>query len=337
MADLQPGDRLDNYELKELLAKSGMASIFRAENTENAGVVALKVPHIHFEGDVVFFERFRREQEIGQRLDHPGLVKVLPKGKSSRMYLAMELVDGKSLRAILSAEKTLPVERALDIARQLANVLVYLHANGVVHRDLKPENILVTPDGKVKLIDFGIALDDAARRLTWFGLSSTIGTPDYMAPEQVNGRRGDVRTDVYALGTMLYEMLTGELPFVGGNAQILLRSKATEDPRPPRAVVPDLDPNLEEIIMHAIERDPRDRYPRAAEMLAELENPASVVPRDRSHILARRARFLGLPRRALFPSFLVLAIASLFALIWATHRHSTRSEAPFRGTGVDSP
>src|SRR5262245_8412947 len=120
MADLQSGDRLDQFELKDLLARSGMASIFQAVDTETGKVVALKVPHLHFEGDVVFFERFRREQEVGQRLNHPGVVKVFPKGNTSRTYLAMELVDGKSLRAIMSEEHRLPVERALDITRQMA-------------------------------------------------------------------------------------------------------------------------------------------------------------------------------------------------------------------------
>lgn len=327
MPDLQPGDRLDHYQLKELLAKSGMASIFEAVDTETGKPVALKVPHLHFEGDVVFFERFRREQSVGERLEHPGVIKVFPARKTSRMYLAMELVEGKSLRALLDAERRLPLERALDLARQLAGVLVYLHANGVVHRDLKPENILVSPEGKVKLLDFGIALDETARRLTWFGLSNTVGTPDYMAPEQVNGRRGDVRTDIYALGTILYEMITGEVPFVAANAQAILRAKSTEDPRPPRDIVPDLDPKIEEIILHSIERAPRDRYARASELLADLEQPANVVVRDRSEILGRHRRILGLERQTLFRALITVVLGLLFALVWLTHRHTPSAPA----------
>jgi serine/threonine protein kinase len=331
MAELLVGDRLDRYELTELLGHSGMAAIFKATDTETGATVALKVPHLHFESDVVFYERFRREQEIGQRLDHPGIVKVFPiAGKRSRTYLAMEFIDGRSLRAVVQDAKRLPAERALEIARQIAASLVYLHAHGIVHRDLKPENLLITEDGTVKLLDFGIALDEAARRLTWFGLSATVGTPDYMAPEQVSGRRGDVRTDIYSLGTILYEMVTGELPFVGANAQAVMRAKSSEDPRAPIDVVPDLDPKLNEIILHAIERQPRDRYARAVDMQKELNDPASVVIRDRSEILARRGRGGHSLRRAAFPAALVVIMGLLLALIRATHREAPAGQAPGR-------
>jgi serine/threonine-protein kinase len=335
MAELIVGDRLDAYELKELLGHSGMASIFKAVDTETGADVALKVPHLHLESDVVFFERFRREESIGLRLDHPGIVKVIKPKKRSRMYLVMEFVDGKSLRAIMAAEKKLPIAHALDIGKQVAEILVYLHAHGIVHRDLKPENLLLIADGRVKLLDFGIALDEEARRLTWVGLSATIGTPDYMAPEQVSGRRGDVRTDIYALGTMLYEMITGELPFYGASAQAIMRAKTDEDPRPPNDVVKDLDPQLNEIIVHAIERLPRDRYARTVDMLHDLQDPSRVVVRDRSEILARRGRGLRKYRRALLPLSLVLVLGLLLALIRTTHRRAPSPvlQAPGRSEG----
>jgi len=327
MADLSVGDRLDRYELEELLARSGMASVFKARDSETGAEIALKLPYLHFESDIVFHERFSREQQIGQRLDHPNIVKVFPvTGRRSRKYLAMELVQGTSLRALLDTEKRLSAVRALEIARQIANALVYLHANGIVHRDLKPENVIVRSDGTLKLLDFGIALDDAARRITWFGLSATLGTPDYMAPEQISGRRGDVRTDIYALGSMLFEMLTGEPPFVGGNAQTLLRAKASEDPRSPKQLLPELDPKLEEIVLHAIERSPRDRYQRAADMLSELDDPSRVVPRDRSEILSRKSGILS--KNALFSVGLAGIVAALMGLMWLSHRHSTARITP---------
>src|SRR5262249_2885140 len=157
--------RLDQFELTELLARSGMASIFKAKDTTSDAVVALKIPYLQFESDVVFFERFRREEDIGKKLDHPNIVKVLATGKKSRMYMVMELAEGKSLRAILHDKKPLPTERALAIACQVAEALVYLHRHGIVHRDLKPENILVDDEGHIKILDFGIAMDESARRL----------------------------------------------------------------------------------------------------------------------------------------------------------------------------
>ncbi|HEV3194484.1 MAG TPA: protein kinase, partial [Polyangiaceae bacterium] len=158
---------------------------------------------------------------------------------------------------------------------------------------------------------------EAARRLTWFGFTPPVGTPDYMAPEQVRGRRGDVRTDIYALGTMLYEMVTGQLPYTGANIHAVMRAKLNEDPQPPHEVVSDVDPKIEEIILRAIERRPRDRYATATEMLADLQDPSRVVPRDPSlrsapPLLER----LHVPRRILVPGILGIVIATLLALTW---------------------
>ena len=240
MREVSTGDRLDQYQLTELIARSGMASIFKAEDRVSGATIAIKVPYLEFESDVVFYGRFQREEKIGRRLDHPNIIKVLSPRHRSRMYIVMEYVDGVSLREIMRDERPLRTARALDFACQVCEAMVYMHGQGVVHRDLKPENALITADGKVKLMDFGIALDQSARRLTWSGLSTTIGTPDYMAPEQVSGRHGDVRTDIYALGTMLFEMVTGNLPFAATNVYAMMQAKATEDPRPPSSLVLEL-------------------------------------------------------------------------------------------------
>jgi serine/threonine protein kinase len=328
MREAIAGERLDQYELTELLARSGMASIFKAKDLRSSATVALKVPHMQYESDIAFYQRFEREEIIGQKLEHPNIVRVLRPESKSRMYLVMEYVEGSSLRAIMAQRKRMPVAEALDIARQICRALVYLHENGVVHRDLKPENVLITAEGQVKLIDFGIARDEAARRLTWAGLSSTIGTPDYMAPEQVRGRRGDARTDIYSLGTILYEMITGELPYTGANAHAVMRAKMDEDPRPPRDVLPDIDPNIEEIILRAIDRSPRERYASAAEMLADLEDPSKVVPKDRSEGRSRPLlHTLRVPRRAVAPIVLTVVISGLALLIWATSRPGSRYHA----------
>jgi serine/threonine-protein kinase len=331
MRELVVGNRIDRYKITELLARSGMASIFKAIDTKTQDTVVLKVPHLQYESDIVFHERFAREQRIGRRLDHPNIVKVVDPGEQSRVYMAMELVEGTSLRAVMNG-KPLPTDQALDLAKQIARALAYMHENRVVHRDLKPENILVTADGRVKILDFGIALDELSRRLTWTRLSNALGTPDFMAPEQVTGKRGDARTDVYALGTMLYEMLTGQLPFVGPNVHAILRAKTNDDPTPPSHYEPGLDAHLERIILNAIARLPRDRYASASAMLADLENPSEVDMEAQP--VVRETRFVWLsPRRAVGVAFGALVLA-LALLTWWSSRGKPAPEGPsksFRG------
>jgi serine/threonine-protein kinase len=306
-----------------------MASIFKARDTATGEAVAIKIPHLQFESDVVFFERFQREEEIGQRLDHPNVIRFLKPRQKSRMYVAMELVEGKSLRSMLG--QSLPQARALAIAQQICEALVHMHERGVVHRDLKPENVLVTPAGQVKIVDFGIALDQSSRRLTWLGLSSTIGTPDYIAPEQIGGRRGDARTDIYALGTILYEMLTGNLPFSGPNALAVMRAKTEEEPRPLTYFVPDVDPHLEAMVLKAIERLPRDRYQSASELLRDLRNPSAVPARD--PFAPRRRRAGRIPRRLVMPLVVIAILAGLSALIALTGRRPPPRKPPVAPRG----
>lgn len=328
MRDLLVGDRLDQYELTSLLARSGMASIFKAVDTFSGAMVALKVPHAQLESDVVFYERFNREERIGQKLDHPNIIRMLKPREKSRVYMAMEYIDGKSLRALMDGKHPLPTEKALDIARQICDALVYLESQNVVHRDIKPENVLLTVEGQVKLLDFGIALSEGSRRMTWAGLSSTLGTPDYMAPEQIRGRRGDARTDIYALGMLLYEMLTAHLPWDSANPRALLKAKTSDEARPPAYYVANFDPSLEAIIMKAIERDPRHRYSSAEEMYQDLANPAGVVARD-PELGLRRQRTSARARRRTVAAIVVAAlVAGLGLLVWASARAPSPAPAP---------
>lgn len=335
MREVNVGDKLDQYELTELIARSGMASIFKAIDRINGQTVAIKIPYAQFESDVVFYGRFQREEEVVRRLDHPNIIKVYTPQRKSRMYIAMEYVEGVSLRVELRDKRPFATDHALDYACQICGALVYMHGQRVVHRDLKPENILITASGLLKIMDFGIALDEEARRLTWSGLSSTIGTPDYMAPEQISGRRGDGRTDIYSLGTILYEMLTGELPYASDNVYNMMRSKTNEDPQPPTHYRPDLDPHLEEIILHAIARVPRDRYASAAEMLHDLEHPAQVEITGRATRLHPRSLRGQKIRGILWTTLFFGSLAGVLAfLIWLANRYPAtphQTQRSFRG------
>jgi len=323
MRDVNVGDTLDQYRLTDLIARSGMASIFKAIDTLSGQTVAIKIPYEQFENDVIFHSRFQREEEVVRRLDHPNIIKDFTPRHKSRMYIAMEYVEGVSMRDELNNTGPFPRDRAIDFARQICSALVYMHTEHVVHRDLKPENILITAAGLVKVMDFGIALDEAARRITWPDESATLGTPDYIAPEQVAGGHGDLRIDIYALGIILYEMLTGKLPYTGENVYSVLRAKIREDPEPPTHFQPELDKHLEEIILHAIEREPRLRYLTAAEMLHDLENAAQVALTGRAASLhPHRSRNQRI-RALMVTSLLLLSVAAVLALlIWLANPYA---------------
>jgi serine/threonine-protein kinase len=276
--ELKPGFTLDDrFRLGEPISRSGMATIYQAEDKLENQVVAVKVPHLRYEADPEFFRRFQREDLIGQALDHPYVLKFIsvPEGKT-RPYIVMEYLRGCTLAHLLGRMRPLPEADALKIASLLCEALAYLHSQGIVHRDLKPSNIMICCDGTLRLMDFGIASSVVARRITMQGFGSMIGTPDYMAPEQVRNRKSDERTDVYGLGAVLYEMLTGVVPFANENPWVAMNDRVTGDPAAPRQINPELSPQSEEIVLHAMQRHPGDRYPNATAMKMELDRPAEV-------------------------------------------------------------
>jgi eukaryotic-like serine/threonine-protein kinase len=270
------GDLFDErYQIVSGLGEGGMAEVYQALDSRTGTCVVLKIPHTSIAGDLAAFNRLRREVEIGTRLDHPGVQRLLSDPKLP--YIVLEYVDGRTLRAHLREHAQLPVDEALALTARLAETLEYVHAQGVVHRDLKPDNILITPKGEVKLADFGIALRVGSRRLTFSHLSNAVGTPDYMAPEQVRGERGDVRTDVYALGVLLYELLTGRVPYPHDDALEAMRRKVETDPVLVRRLRPDIPPTVETIIYRALRRIPHERYQSMAEMRQDLLHPETVT------------------------------------------------------------
>ena len=325
MQDLLPGQVLDQYQVIDVIARSGMASLYRARDVDDGKTVVLKVPYPQYESDIVFHERFRREEEIGLKLDHPSIIKVFKPRTKSRVYLALEYVEGETLRVRLERERDLrgtprlPVSTAVELASAIADAVSYLHAQGIVHRDLKPENVMITPAGGIKIMDFGIALDRSARRVTWgVGLSQVTGTPDYMAPEQIQGRRGDQRADVYSLGVILYEMLTGAPPFAATNLYTAMQDKMHQQPTPPRQLRPEIPASLEQVVLRALARDPAERPAGAAQFREWLLHPERI-PREAPSPPPKGA-FRDMPEwvRALAWALVILAGSALLG--WALSR-----------------
>ncbi len=321
MTTLEAGDTLDHYRLDATVARSGMATLFKATDLNTGSLVAIKVPHPEMEADPVLVERFRREQEIGQELDHPGVVKTFDHEDRSRLYMVIEWVDGRLLRAILNEERQLPIDRATNLVLQICDALDTMHKHGVVHRDLKPENIMVDGEDRIKLIDFGIAMKEDARRITFVDMSATLGTPDYISPEQVKGQRGDQRSDIYSLGIMFYEMLTGEPPFTGPNPLAVMNERVLHDPEPASDRRPEISAELDEILSRALVRDPRQRYQTASEMAWELEHQEQVgVEGSRDRRATERKMKLPATRRLLLYAGLALVPIAIFVLMMVLAR-----------------
>jgi serine/threonine-protein kinase len=298
--EVEVGEVLDNrFHITGVIARSTTAIIYKATDRKTGLPAAVKVPFMQFEADPNFFARFQREEAIGRELDHPFILKIIPVEEKSRPYIAMEYLEGQTLARLLHNVRPLPVADALRIAGRICQALDYLQRREIVHRDLKPDNVMLCDDGSIRIMDFGIARAAGVRRLTFSGFSATMGTPDYMAPEQVRGKRGDARTDLYSLGAMLYEMVAGSVPFVGDNPYVVMRARVVGDPVAPRRLNDQVLPAVEEIILHALERNPEDRYPTAAAMQAELDAPETVVLTGRHERLRppdlRRIRLRVLP------------------------------------------
>jgi serine/threonine-protein kinase len=316
--EVKPGDVLDaRFEIESVISRSGMATIYKAKDLQTKKTVAVKIPYMQLESDSGSFARFEREAEIGELLDHPNILKFIKVPNKSRPYIVTEYLEGKSLSDVMNEVRPLPIQDAMQIASYVCGALAHMHEHKVVHRDLKPQNIMICDDGSLRIIDFGIAKSTEMRRLTFAGFTPAMGTPDYMAPEQVKGKRGDERTDIYSLGAVLYEMATGSVPFEGPNPFVVMNSRITGDPIAPRKVNPQISEELEEIILHAMEREPHKRYQSALAMKAELDDPESVKVTGRHRQLASpkvwKARWQG-ARLVVFSALLPLLLfgAALF-------------------------
>jgi Protein kinase domain/PEGA domain len=274
---VSPGARRDergqewfgDFRLLEMVGRGGMASVFKAERRNE--VSALKRPLSFFLDDPQFLQRFLREAEIGRTLNHPNIVRILERGEVEGVpFFTMELVGGQPLDAFLRARGPVDPRTAASVVVQVAEALDFAHTKGVIHRDLKPSNIMLLPDGHVKVMDFGIA---RARRFD--GLTATgafLGTPEYVAPEMVEGRGTEARSDLYSLGVIFFELLTGQRPFTGDTPFAVLRKHSMEEAPLPSHLEHGVPPELDAIVRHLLRKDPAERPASAEELVVTLRD-----------------------------------------------------------------
>ena len=275
--DVPAGTVIDGrYRVIERVGSGGMADVYCAEDTQLGRQVAVKLLHRRFAEDREFVERFRREASSAAGLAHPNIVGVFDRGEwDGTSYIAMEYLDGRTLKQLIVDEAPLDPVRAIDIAVQILRAARFAHKRGVIHRDLKPHNVMVDAEDRAKVTDFGIARAGASD-MTQTG--SIMGTAQYLSPEQAQGHAVTPQSDLYSIGICLYEMLTGRLPFDGDSAVTIALKQVNEAPLPPSAFNGAVTPELEGVVLHALEKDPMHRFADADEFILALE-------RARAHIL----------------------------------------------------
>jgi serine/threonine-protein kinase len=345
------------YELEKLVGSGGMSNVFRAHDRLLERTVALKILHEQFTRDEDYVERFRREARAVAQLAHPNIVTVIDRGEQdSRQYIVFEFVEGENLKEVVS-RGPLAVHDALELALQVARALAFAHTRGLVHRDVKPQNVLLNEDGQAKVTDFGIARSLDVQGVTQTG--TVLGTSDYIAPEQARGQKVDPKTDVYSLGVVLYELLTGEVPFSGDNF-VAVAMRHVNEPAP--SVLerrPDCSVRLDLTIQRAMAKDPADRFESMDDFVAELEaclagladwgaeGATMIVPARRARARRprreRRARTVALP--LLLAALVVVAIAAgVFLLARGSDTTdvlpgigSSSKPVQLRGIGAEDP
>jgi serine/threonine-protein kinase len=314
------GDQLDHYCIEGVVAEGRAATTFRAIDVLTNRIVALVVPNPEIEADPVLSERFQREEEIDKALEHTGLIKLIEKhareSGSGHSYLVREWFEGISLRELMANGKLVP-ERAIPITVSICEIADYVHSHGAVLRDLEPEHILVGENDHVRLIHVGVTSKLGARRLTFTKLSQVIGASRYISPEELLGKHSDIRSDVYSIGVMFYEMVMGQSPFPGPRIEDRLESY----PVPPRELDPSISPQLQEAIYRALERDPQNRYASAREFARDLTHLDQVGVTDRPELREWRERQTSPIRKlALYVALALIPIAIFGLMLYFANR-----------------
>ena len=266
------------YRIVRKLGAGGMADVYLAEDQELGRNVAIKILNDRHAADDSFIERFRREAKNAAGLSHPNIVSIYDRGEAEgTYYIAMEYLEGRSLKELIVSRGPAPIKVSIDYARQILAALAAAHRRGIVHRDIKPHNVLVNPEGRLKVTDFGIARSGASQ-MTEVG--SIIGTAQYLSPEQARGAPVDQTSDLYSVGVVLYEMLTGQVPFTGDTPLEIAMKHLSEVPKPPSELRPEVPHDLDLIVLRALAKDPAERYQSAEEMDADLARVADGLPVD---------------------------------------------------------
>ena len=277
MLKLEVGTIFDNrFKLVSTLGQGGFASTYLAEDLQTNNKVVLKFPDITQLGDPAVYERFRREIAIGKLLNHPDLPSALTYSEGNPPFLVLNYVEGESIASVMNGKLKFTVDEVIELSANLLEALHYCHEKGICHRDIKPENLLLGADGHIKVIDFGISGMEGAPRVTYRGFSGLMGTPEYMSPEQIKGERGGAKSDIYAVGCLIYFLLAGVPPYTGDNPLTVMYQHMTANMKPLTDIRKDVSPSLYAVIKRSLRRRKEERYGSALEMANDLRNLQNV-------------------------------------------------------------
>ncbi len=333
---LEPGDELGSrFQIDDLLGEGGMGRVYKATDRELGRVIAIKVLLSELTNDAQVIQRFKHELLLASRISHKNILRIHDLSEADGVkFITMAYVEGKDLNQVLKTEHPLPLERCMKFARQLCDALAAAHAEGVVHRDFKPHNVLVGKNDHVYVSDFGLATSFETAKMGMTRSGAFVGTPKYMSPEQVEGGTVDQRTDLYSLGLVIYEMVTGEVPFAGESTWQVMYQRVKEKPKDPKLIKPDLPDWVARIIMHCLEKNPAQRYQTATEIIADIDTHRSPSSHSHSVVLPfsqKQAKWTGSALIA------VLALVIAFFAIPTTRHWVFRPGPATTGGAAERP